>query len=236
MSNSKRTNHPYNLPSVFQRIDGTNGEKKQNMVITLQIKDVQEALLKKNVKLVHLWRKYKMPSGYYLHFLIVTGHFLQPFDSKFFLNMSDIKTRLHHLCIEYADERIATATEAIKAARDSSTEDTKSSAGDKYETGRAMMQQDIDRQTLQLGEAQKLRAFLERMEPEHSSDTVQNGSLAFTDQGIFYIAISLGQVDLDGQKYFVISSASPIGEKLMKQKAGAKFSFNGKDYKIKTIE
>lgn len=150
--------------------------------------------------------------------------------------MSDIKTRLHHLCIEYADERIATATEAIKAARDSSTEDTKSSAGDKYETGRAMMQQDIDRQTLQLGEAQKLKTFLERMQPEHSGETVQNGSLAFTDQGIFYIAISLGQVDLDGKKYFVISSASPIGEKLMKQKAGAKFSFNGKDYKIKSIE
>lgn len=150
--------------------------------------------------------------------------------------MSDIKTKLYNLCIEYADERVATATEAIKAARDSSTEDTKSSAGDKYETGRAMMQQDIDRQTLQLGEAQKLKTFLERMQPEHSGDTVQNGSLAFTDQGIFYIAISLGQVDLDGQKYFVISSVSPIGEKLMKQKAGAKFSFNGKDYKIKSIE
>ena len=150
--------------------------------------------------------------------------------------MSDIKTRLYNLCIEYADERIATATEAIKAARDSSTEDTKSSAGDKYETGRAMMQQDIDRQTLQLGEAQKLRSFLERMKPESSSDTVQNGSLAFTNQGVFYLAISIGQVELDNQKYFVISSASPIGAQLIKQKAGAKFSFNGKNYEIKNIE
>jgi len=150
--------------------------------------------------------------------------------------MSDIKTRLYNLCMEYADERIATATEAIKAARDSSTEDTKSSAGDKYETGRAMMQLDIDRQTLQLGEAQKLRTFLERMKPENSSETVQNGSLAFTNQGVFYLAISIGQVDLDNQKYFVISSASPIGAKLMQQKVGAKFSFNGKSYEIKAIE
>lgn len=150
--------------------------------------------------------------------------------------MSDIKTRLYNLCIAYADERIATASEAIKAARDSSTEDTKSSAGDKYETGRAMMQQDIDRQTLQLGEARKLKTFLERMKPENSTDTVQNGSLAITDQGVFYIAISLGQVDLDGNKYFVISSASPIGSQLMKQQPGGKFTFNGKVYKIKSVE
>lgn len=150
--------------------------------------------------------------------------------------MSDIKTRLHNLCLTYADERIATATEAIKAARDSSTDDTKSSAGDKYETGRAMMQLDIDRQTLQLGEAQKLKTFLERMKPENVSETVQNGSLAYTSQGIFYIAISIGQVELDGQKYFVISPASPIGAQLLKQKVGAKFSFNGKAYEIKAIE
>jgi hypothetical protein len=150
--------------------------------------------------------------------------------------MSDIKTKLYNLSIAYAEERIATATEAIKAARDSSTEDTKSSAGDKYETGRAMMQLDIDRQTLQLGEAQKLKTFLERMDPDNSSDTVQNGSLAFTNQGVFYLAISLGQVDLEGKKYFVISGSSPIGAQLMKQKAGSKFSFNGKDYKITAIE
>jgi transcription elongation GreA/GreB family factor len=150
--------------------------------------------------------------------------------------MSDIKTRLHNLCISYADERIQTATEAIKVARDSSTDDTKSSAGDKYETGRAMMQLDIDRQTVQLGEAQKLRTFLGRMEPENSSDTVQSGSLAYTNHGVFYLAISIGQVDLDGNKYFVISSASPIGAQLINQKAGAKFSFNGKNYEIKSIK
>ena len=150
--------------------------------------------------------------------------------------MSAIKTRLYNLCIAYAEDRIANATQAIQDARDSSTEDTKSSAGDKYETGRAMMQQDIDRQTLQLGEAQKLKNFLERMEPDNSSETVQSGSLAFTNQGIFYLAISIGKVELDGKDYFVISAASPIGAQLLKQKAGGKFSFNGKDYTIKAIE
>jgi hypothetical protein len=149
--------------------------------------------------------------------------------------MNDIKNRLYNLCVAYADERIANATQAIAAARDSSTEDTKSSAGDKYETGRAMMQQDIDRQTLQLNEAQKLRTFLERMKPENQSDTVQNGSLAYTNHGVFYLAISMGQVDLDGKTYYVISGGSPIGAQLLNQHAGARFTFNGRDYEIQSV-
>jgi len=149
--------------------------------------------------------------------------------------MNDIKNRLYNLCVAYAEERIENASQAIAVARDSSTEDTKSSAGDKYETGRAMMQQDIDRQTLQLNEAQKLKTFLERMEPENKSDTVQNGSLVNTNHGIFYLAISMGQVELDGATYYVISAGSPIGAQLMNQSAGARFSFNGRDYQIESV-
>jgi len=150
--------------------------------------------------------------------------------------MNDIKNRLYNLCVAYAEERIDNAAQAIAVARDSSTEDTKSSAGDKYETGRAMMQQDIDRQTLQLGEAKKLKTFLERMQPENQSDQVQNGSLVHTNHGVFYLAISMGQVELDGKTYYVISGASPIGGQLMNQSPGARFSFNGRDYEIKSVE
>jgi len=149
--------------------------------------------------------------------------------------MDDIKKRLYNLCIAYANERIDNASQAIAAARISSTEDTKSSAGDKYETGRAMMQQDIDRQTLQLNEAQKLKTFLERMEPESRSDQVQNGSLAYTNHGTFYLAISMGQVELDGQTYYVISGASPIGTQLMHQQKGARFGFNGREYEVQSV-
>ena len=154
---------------------------------------------------------------------------------KLFVEMNDIKNRLYNLCIAYADERIDNASQAIAAARLSSTEDTKSSAGDKYETGRAMMQQDIDRQTLQLNEARKLKTFLERMEPENQSERVQNGSLAYTNHGIFYLAISMGQVDLDGKTYYVISGESPIGAQLMNQRKGARFTFNGRQYEVQSV-
>jgi transcription elongation GreA/GreB family factor len=150
--------------------------------------------------------------------------------------MIHIKKQLYHLCLAYAEQRIDTAHRAIKAAQESANDDTKSSAGDKYETGREMMQQEIDRNRTQLKEAQHLKQTLDLIDPEKATEIVQNGSLVFTNYGAFYIAISCGQLSLEGKNYFAISSASPIGIKLMRQRAGARFDFNGKEFKISDVQ
>lgn len=150
--------------------------------------------------------------------------------------MSDIKEKLHRICMDYVQERIASAQHAITAARESANDDTKSSAGDKYETGREMMQQEIDRNRKQLEESQKLRLVLELIDPNKPTDIVQNGSLVTTNFGKFYISISRGQISAEGFNYFAVSSLSPIGLKLMKQKAGFEFDFNGKSFRIEKVE
>lgn len=153
-----------------------------------------------------------------------------------FCFMADIKLKLHKMCTEYVEERIASAQQAISAARESANDDTKSSAGDKYETGREMMQQEIDRNRRQLEESQKLRLILEQIDPLKSTEQVQNGSLVSTNYGKFYISISRGQILVDGCNYFAVSSISPIGLKLMKQKENYQFDFNGKAFRIVKIE
>ena len=150
--------------------------------------------------------------------------------------MIRIKEKLYKQCMVYVNERIATAQQAINSACESANDDTKSSAGDKYETGREMMQQEIDRNRKQLEEAQKLRLLLEQVDPLKITDTVQNGSLVSTNYGKFYISISRGQLIIDGKNYFAISAVSPIGIKLMRLKTGAKFDFNGKIFKIDCIQ
>lgn len=149
--------------------------------------------------------------------------------------MSDIKEKLHRICMEYVEERIASAQHAITAARESANGDTKSSAGDKYETGREMMQQEIDRNRKQLEESQRLRLVLEQIDPTKPTDIVQNGSLVSTNFGKFYISISRGQISAGDCNYFAVSSVSPIGLKLMKQKVGYEFDFNGKSFRIEGI-
>ena len=59
--------------------------------------------------------------------------------------MTTIKQTLYNFCVTYINQRMATAQQAIHTAQASANEETKSSAGDKYETGRAMMQLEIEK-------------------------------------------------------------------------------------------
>src|ERR1700761_2197135 len=120
------------------------------------------------------------------------------------------------------------AEQGIKEAQQASKDDTKSSAGDKYETGRAMMQQETDRNLAQLNEANKLKVALNTIGTTGSQPISDSGSAVITNNGNFYIAISAGALTVNDTTYFAISPASPIGSKLKGQKVGDEFSLNGK--------
>ncbi|MBM3402058.1 MAG: 3-oxoacyl-ACP synthase [Bacteroidetes bacterium] len=150
--------------------------------------------------------------------------------------MITIKEELYKECFNYVQECIDTAQQAIDDAIESANEDTKSSAGDKFETGREMIQQEIDRSMKQLEEAKKQKISLQQIEHHQTYDSVQNGSLVSTNFGKFYISISKGQIRVQGANYFAISCMSPIGMKLMRQKIGHEFDFNGKLFRIEDIQ
>ncbi|GAC1301535.1 MAG: hypothetical protein NVSMB24_04550 [Mucilaginibacter sp.] len=149
--------------------------------------------------------------------------------------MSELKKQLYNLCIEYVQKRMEAAQLAIEEAQKASNDDTKSSAGDKYETGRAMMQQETDRNLQQLNETNKLKVALNLVSPDAVSDKVETGSLVITDKGNFYIAISAGTLTVDNEAYFAVSPASPIGLMLKGKKIGEEIVLNGKPYHIKMV-
>jgi transcription elongation GreA/GreB family factor len=144
----------------------------------------------------------------------------------------DIKIKLYQYCVEFIDKRIAGAREAIQIAQDSANEETKSSAGDKYETGRAMAQLEIEKNTTQLEEALKQKKILDLIDIANKPAKIQNGSLVTTSNGNFFIAISVGLVVIDQQQFAVVSAQSPIGAKLIGLNAGDSFAFANKQYSI----
>lgn len=150
--------------------------------------------------------------------------------------MSDLKAGLHQYCVTYVQSRIDALQQTIASAQQSANEDTKSSAGDKYETGRAMMQQETDRNTGLLNEANKLMAVLKRISITGSFEKAEVGSIVVTNNGNFYLAISAGSVTIANEAYFVVSQASPIGMKLTGCKAGDGFTLNGKSYLVKAVQ
>ena len=149
--------------------------------------------------------------------------------------MNNIKSELYKLCIAYVKQRIDTAKQAIDDAQQAAGEETKSSAGDKYETSREMIQQETDRNQAQLNEANKLLVALNQINPNAATETAGPGSLVITNNGRFYVAISAGALTLNGDTYFAVSPASPVGISLKGQKAGGQFSLNGKQYFIESI-
>ena len=149
--------------------------------------------------------------------------------------MVDLKKELYKQCLDYVLKRMEAAQVAITEAQNASNDDTKSSAGDKYETGRAMMQQEKDRNMVQLNEANKLKVALNNINTDHTSSVVDAGSLVITNNENFYLAVSAGMINLNNEKYYAVSPFSPIGLKLKGHKKGDEFLLNGKHYLVKLV-
>lgn len=147
----------------------------------------------------------------------------------------NLKQQLYILCYEYITTRIRNAEELITDAREAAANETKSSAGDKYETGREMMQQEVDMNLRRVAEAKGQLQTLEQVDPLKPTATVMPGSIVITNAGNYYIAISAGKLEIGENNYMAISITSPIGVAMRGLKAGDRFRFNNRDYMIENL-
>lgn len=145
------------------------------------------------------------------------------------------KKLLHAACMQVLTERISRIQNAIKEAQQAANEETKSSSGDKYETTRAMMHLEIEKNSIQLQEATKQQRILSQIRTDLISNKIENGSLVVSNQETYYLAVSIGKIVIEDQPYMCISFASPIGQLLVKQNTGHEFSFQGRIFQIKEV-
>ena len=149
--------------------------------------------------------------------------------------MNSFKIALHQACLNRIDQRIVLAQKAMDDIQESANQETKSSAGDKYETSRAMMQQEKDKHADQLDQAQELRRQLELLDPAITQTQIQTGSLVQTNEGQYYLSVSLGKMVLDNQTVFVLSAAAPLGQALLHKRTGDKIVFQNRSIEILSI-
>jgi transcription elongation GreA/GreB family factor len=147
-----------------------------------------------------------------------------------------LRAKLHRACVAYVEQRIDTLNSAMAEVKEAADEETKNSAGDKYETGRAMMQIEMEKHATQLAEATKLQKILKDISLDENTSDVQQGSVVITDHDTFYISIGVGAMTVDGSKYLVVSPSSPIGAKMIGLKQGDQFEMNKRVFKITRIE
>lgn len=133
------------------------------------------------------------------------------------------------------DERMQTAHAAMQVAQQAANEEGKSSAGDKYETARAMGQLDRDMHARQYETARQERQLLDRLADAPPADRVVPGSLVRTSAGRFAVAVSAGKLVVDGQELIAVSAQSPVGAVLLGKRVGERFLFQKKDTAILEI-
>mgnify|MGYP001048888450 CR=1 FL=1 len=137
-----------------------------------------------------------------------------------------IKSVLLQKCILFVQQKSDTISNSIESNKNDLFSETKSSAGDKHETGRAMIQLEMEKASQQLSVINEMKDTLKRISIEDSLGKIKLGSLVKTTKGSYFLAISVGQVKIENNAYFVVSTQSPIGKQLLGKKKGDIIPFN----------
>lgn len=132
------------------------------------------------------------------------------------------------------DIRIADAQAACHSLVESRDSASKSTAGDKHETGRSMMEAELVRAEKQLQKALRLRADLRSL-PTMRQELAESGALVATSRGTFFLSVPWGKVEVGGAVYFALSPAAPLAQMMLGKSAGDSFIFQGNDYQIISV-
>jgi len=146
-----------------------------------------------------------------------------------------LKNELYKACLAFVQQRAAMVNEIMASNQKSLESETKSSAGDKHETGRAMLQLEMEKAAHQLDSIAQTKEILRKLNINEDNKTAKLGSLIFTSSGNYFLSIGLGAVKIGSDQFYVISSTSPIGALLIGKKEGESVFFNGKTILIEEI-
>ncbi len=135
-------------------------------------------------------------------------------------------------CRELLSGRKAEYLRELRNLDEAAAGETKSSAGDKYETGREMIAQARNLIARNLAEAEAGLETLGRMAAAPLGDRIGFGSLVETSLGWHLIGASLGETEIGGTVVRMISLASPIGAAIRGKAKGDRIPWRGSDLEI----
>lgn len=149
--------------------------------------------------------------------------------------MANIKEQLLKFCWESLETKTIRLKKRSTELQESLGSETKSSAGDKHETGRAMVQLEQEKLGNQLLELDKTKAILQKVDITKESSKIVLGSLVKTSTANYFIAVSTGIYDKEETTVFCISPGAPIAQLLLGKEQGDSFVFNGKEIHITEV-
>ena len=146
-----------------------------------------------------------------------------------------LKLKVHQKCLHLALTKIDSSKSELVALQEASNQDTKSSAGDKYETGRSMIMLEKEKLGVQLMEAYKLKKALDLIDLGKPINKVSLGALVKESNNFYYFSANFGALNIADVKVFALSTLSPIGQAMLGKTVGDTYNFRGQKFLIEKI-
>lgn len=150
------------------------------------------------------------------------------------MDLQGKKLEVYNACLQILENKLAELMTVMEGFQAAANEETKSSAGDKYETGRAMMHLEKEKLAAQMDAVVKQQKVFHQINPQKISEQIELGSIIKTNKGWFFISASLGMVKAP-ESYMCISPVAPLGQVFLGKKTGDAITFNKMTYQIEAV-
>jgi transcription elongation GreA/GreB family factor len=150
------------------------------------------------------------------------------------LQKISFKQQVHEALLKVLADKVARLEDNMKDLRASAANETKSTAGDKYETALAMLQTEQRNISIQLSELQQQLSVVKSLDLSIQKN-INTGSLVKCGEDYFFISTGAGKITVEGKSIYALSSLSPLGKKLYGLIAGNAIELNNKKYKIDEV-
>ena len=149
------------------------------------------------------------------------------------MNKETVLEAMESLLVQQLNE----VEDQLQSIAESKAQETKSSAGDKFETARAMMQREEEKLN---GQYLRIRQQLDQLkvfkQQSKHSELVQVGRLVICDQASFFIGLPVGKIAVESDFVFAVSTDAPLGKLLIGKRIGESVQLGNNSYSILSIK
>jgi transcription elongation GreA/GreB family factor len=147
-----------------------------------------------------------------------------------------LKQKIYNYYLQVINDKVYMLQQVLADLKESGSNETKSTAGDKHETALAMLQIEQANTRGQLQEVINQKDTLEKINPAVNAIKIVNGSLIKTNRGYLFLSVALGKAVVEGIAVIALSPQSPLGAKLIGLTVGGFAEINNTKYTVENIE
>ncbi len=146
----------------------------------------------------------------------------------------ELKKKIIDHCVAIQLEKIETLKEEVRILQKNAND--YGTPKDRYDSYRTQMLRKKDMFSKQLAQAKEIIDIFGKISLLGERDAVDFGALVETDKRNFFVSTGMGEIEVEGKKYFAVSPLVPLVKAMRGLKAGDDFVFNEIEYHITSVK